>query len=210
MNSNMDFLEYIALGLLSAILFSISALEYFILGNNGKTIDDINRQDYRKATTWAFIGIIVSIALATLASFDLVRFEHIYLIPIITCLGFWFHFHNKASKVIDLNSIRSQYDSSLSEEILNYLKLHQEFVDLSRIYSGCKHKVDIVIDGKILNNNMKLPKSIAKAIEVLKDLSYNQEKVKEVLSMLVEEGKVIEKDGSYRINQPQKKKTVCL
>ena len=127
MKLDLSFADFAVCALLLAVLYLISALEAMWLARDDREITSREGKDLRTASTWAFIGITLTLIAGVLSQMNLASWldESLTAVPAIF-LVHWAIYHRQASKIIDFSAVESQIKNSYKNEILVWAKARRE------------------------------------------------------------------------------------
>lgn len=143
---NLHFIDYLAFAILLAILYGITAFEYYSVVNQ-KHLSDQNKLDLRKAASWTFFGILFTVIGGIISELDIsIWTEYSPLVVPFTFLFIWADFHRQASKLIDLKMIEKEVYEYYEQRINKLFKNEPK-----NCFSIDKLYIELGLDGKFID-----------------------------------------------------------
>ncbi len=192
------FFRFIACGLLLSVLLLVSSMEFIQCKIHKYKITKTQESDFRKACTWAIVGLIISIlaSLFSQAAFIVVVEGYIYFV-IGSCLCTWIFYYVKASMAIDHESVIAEYNEQLSDQVLKYVIENHNASKTIRpreVWKAVRDDQEYpTIDISIIQELLRLSKKakpVSEVISLLEPLACSEPKIILILEKLSADGKI--------------------
>lgn len=134
---NLEFSDFALLAVLIAILYGLTAMEYFRLSKSDLAFGGSRGINLRKAGIWSFYGIISTIIAGWLADMNLstVTEYPMVIVPLFFIFK-WAGFHIKGSKIIDPSVLEKNIESLIDNNIIKQLKMANNCLSAKSIYEN--------------------------------------------------------------------------
>lgn len=207
------FTDYAVLSILLAILLALSSIELSI--PNHKDYKEANFKDIRKASSLAFLGILVTLGAGLGAQFVQrgVYDTLLILVPFPFIVG-WASFYRRGSKLVDFAALEIEVDETYSRLILNCIRdeMNRDAIPFDALYVACLRRLQKPNTwASALNISLGTQRRLLSALgftDILNTFTFSEEKCKTLVKKLVDTLEVKQQDdGRYFVVSATKQLT---
>jgi hypothetical protein len=193
---NLHFIDYLVFAILLTLLYGITSFEYYS-GMNQKSLTNQKSIDLRKAATWTFFGILLTVIGGIVAELNLSQWAgYCPLLVPFSFLFIWAGFHRRASSIIDMRLFETDVNELYKTKIRELLeKNDNQNMNVKDLYDTMGLSVVLIneVMEKAFSNQRRFYFSVTKnnVLEVIRPLMPTMENIEKNLVEMDQEGIII-------------------